>query len=121
MRSKYFVALFVPLLMATLLIPGVSAVCDPTPPPPPCGTGYTPGFWKHNIGVYLEENPGKYSAFDDGTKLTDAMIEAYDAIVPGTLEDAYAALRARGKGSSIIRADMANAFNAAAGFGPFED
>ncbi len=83
--------------------------------------GYTPGFWKHNIGVYLGENPGKYSAFRDGTKLTAAMLEGYAAIVGVSLEEAYEDLSARGPGMNMVRADMANAFNAAAGYGPFQD
>jgi len=89
----------------------------------PLETGYTPGFWKHNIGVYLGYNRGAYSAFRDGTKLTAALLEMYAATVGVTLEDAYAAVSARGnrEGQAQIRADMANAFNAAAGYGPFID
>jgi hypothetical protein len=84
--------------------------------------GYTPGFWKHNIGVALGYNRGKYSAFNDGTKLTLAMLQGYAADVGVTLEQAYAAVNAKGgPPNNMIRADMANAFNAAAGYGPFED
>jgi len=89
----------------------------------PLCTGYTPGFWKHNIGVYLGYNNGKYSAFRDGTKLTAALLEMYAATAGVTLQEAYTALTARGNraGQAQIRADMANAFNAAAGYGPFID
>lgn len=84
--------------------------------------GYTPGFWKHNIGVALGYNPGHYSAFRDGTKLTEAMLQGYAATVGVTLEEAYDALTThRVPGANMIRADMANAFNDAAGYGPFED
>jgi len=89
----------------------------------PLCTGYTPGFWKHNIGVALGYNRGSYSAFRDGTKLTAAMLAGYAATVEVTLEEAYAAVSAKGnrEGQAQIRADMANAFNAAAGYGPFVD
>lgn len=87
----------------------------------PMETGYTLGFWKHNIGVALGYNPGAYSAFRDGTKLTAGMLEMYAATVGVTLPEAYAALRARGPHMNTVRADMANAFNAAAGYGPFVD
>lgn len=85
--------------------------------------GYTPGFWKHNIGVALGYNNGNYSAFSDGTKLTEAMLEGYATIVGVTLQEAYDAVSAKGNkaGQAAIRTDMANAFNAAAGYGPFED
>jgi hypothetical protein len=85
----------------------------------PSGPGYTPGFWKHNIGVALGYNPGEYSAFRDGTKLTLAMLQGYATIVGVTLQEAYGALTARGPGMDTVRANMANAFNAAAGYGPF--
>jgi len=85
------------------------------------GPGYTPGFWKHNIGVALGYNPGSYSAFNDGTKLTEIMLEDYADIVGVTLEEAYEALTAKGPGMNTVRADMANAFNDAAGLGPYVD
>lgn len=84
-----------------------------------CEPGYTPGFWKHNIGVALGYNPGDYSAFSDGTKLTAAMLAGYATTVGVTLEEAYEALSAKGPGMDTVRADMANAFNTAAGYGPF--
>jgi len=90
---------------------------------PPCEAGYTPGFWKHNIGVALGYNPGNYSAFSDGTKLTSALLQGYAATVGKTLEEAYAAVSAKGntEGQAQIRANMANLFNEAAGYGPFVD
>jgi hypothetical protein len=81
--------------------------------------GYTPGFWKHNIGVALGYNKGAYSAFRDGTKLTLVMLQGYAATVGVTLQEAYEDLTAIGPGMDTVRADMANAFNAAAGYGPF--
>jgi hypothetical protein len=51
------------------------------------------------------------------------MLQGYAATVGVTLEEAYAAVSAKGntEGQAQIRADMANAFNAAAGYGPFVD
>jgi len=65
----------------------------------------------------------RLGAFRDGTKLTATLLETYAATVGVTLEEAYAAVSARGnrEGQAQIRADMANAFNAAAGYGPFID
>jgi hypothetical protein len=90
---------------------------------PPREPGYTPGFWKHNIGVAIGENRGKYSAFEDtGIKVTEAMLIGFAADVGVSLPEAYAALTAKGgPPNNMIRADMANAFNDAAGYGPFED
>lgn len=88
--------------------------------PPRQEAGYTPGFWKHNIGVALGYNKGAYSAFNDGTKLTKAMLEGYATIVGVTLQEAYTALTTMGgPPNDAIRNNMANAFNAAAGYGPF--
>jgi hypothetical protein len=126
MKGKYLSLILLPLLLITLALPVAAAQCLP-PPPPPCTPGYTPGFWKHNIGVYLGENPGSYSAFNDGTKVTagmlvDILAEINDPIVQvPTLGDAYEALTAKGPGSSSIRADMANLFNLAIGYVEFED
>jgi hypothetical protein len=85
--------------------------------------GYTPGFWKHNIGVCLGYKPGHFSAFNDGTKLSCTLLESYTSAAGYTLEEAWIALNAKGNknGEAAIRADCANAFNAAAGYGPFED
>jgi hypothetical protein len=48
------------------------------------------------------------------------LLEYADNIDGGiSLEDALTALTARGPGSNIIRADMANAFNAEAGYDDF--
>lgn len=93
-------------------------------PPEEGPPGFTPGFWKHNIGVYLGLNNGNYSAFRggslDGIKLTAAMLEGYAATIGVTLQHAYDVLSMGGGGAiAQARIDMANAFNAAAGYGPF--
>jgi len=98
------------LVLMVLMVPLVFANGNGEP-------GYTPGFWKHNIGVYLGENPGEYSAFNDGTKVDAEILEGLGI----DLQAAYAALSAKGPGSDTVRADMANDLNTAAGFGPFVD
>jgi hypothetical protein len=83
-----------------------------------CIPGLSPGFWKHNIGVYLGLKKGAYSSpyegFDRSTMPTFLESLGID------LEDAFAALSARGGGAiAQARLDMANALNAAAGFQPY--
>jgi len=104
------------LLLIGLMVPVVFANGNGNGEP-----GYTPGFWKHNIGVALGENPGGYSAFNDGTKLTATMLQGFADSIPVTLADAYAALSAKGPGMNTVRDGMANAFNTAAGYDPFVD
>jgi hypothetical protein len=118
----------VAVAFVAMMIANVYANCEPPPcPPPPCETpGFSPGFWKHNFRVYLGLTNGKYSAFEggelDGVKVTADMLEDFADIVEVTLEEAYAAVSAKGgPPNNMIRADMANAFNDAAGYGPFED
>ena len=90
--------------------------------PIPTLDGLSPGFWKHNIAVYLGENPGRYSVPHDGEpRITDAILEGYFYTIGVTDVDAYAALTANGKGNNIIRLGMANLFNAAAGYTPYSD
>ena len=103
------------------------------PNPFPCGScrerGFTPGFWKHNLKVYLG-GPGHYSAFSrdgiydlDGTKLDDdsmeQIIKAFNIHVSGTYtaEELLAFLKE--KGWSENRIYTANWFNKICGFGPF--
>jgi len=104
------------IMLLALMVPMVFANGNGNGEP-----GYTPGFWKHNIGVAIGENPGGYSAFSDGTKLTEVMLQGYADLVPVTLPEAYEALSAKGPGMNTVRADMANAFNDAAGLGPYVD
>lgn len=89
----------------------------------PCIAGLSPGFWKHNIGVALELNPGSFSSpYDGAPKLTEDDINDYlDSTDFDTLEDAYEALTAKGKGSGATRLDACNQFNFAAGFQPYSD
>jgi hypothetical protein len=89
--------------------------------PPTCDKpGLSPGFWKHNIQVALGLKKGSFSSPHEGEPhLTAADLQGWADAIPVTLEDALAALQAKGPGSDVIRLDMANAFNAAAGFCPY--
>jgi hypothetical protein len=102
---------------------------------PQLAPGFTPGFWKHDIEVRLSHSPydegltkSSYNAFSggprDGEKLTDATMDSLLAIVntmPGfetlTFDQALANLQL--PGWNQLRTDTANAFNAAAGYGPY--
>lgn len=129
MINKAFFSVAALTLALVILLPTVAAV---SVPPPPCcsccAPGFTPGFWKHNIEVYLGDTNGAYSAFSggprDGDKLTDAMMESFlNAIKaqPGmsslTFEQALAYLNL--PGWSTDRTNTANWFNWAAGYGPY--
>ena len=90
--------------------------------------GFTPGFWKHNIRVRLGLTNGEYNAFEggplDGVKLTDAMMDGYLTTVRSlsgipTLTFAQALVCLNLPGWSADRTNMANWFNAAAGYGPY--
>ena len=83
--------------------------------------GLSPGFWKHNIRVALDF-PGRYSVPHDGEpRITEEILLAYASDIGVTLEEALEALTAKGPGSDTIRLNMANAFNAAAGYEPYSD
>ncbi len=84
--------------------------------------GLSPGFWKHNIAVYFGENPAKYNVPHEGEpRITEEPLDGYLDAIGVTAENAYAALTAKGKGSAETRLDMANAFNAVAGYTPYSD
>ncbi len=96
----------------------------------PAPPGFTPGFWKHNIQVRLGLTNGKYSAFEggplDGVKLTNSLMDSLLAKVhtmPGftTITYAQALANLQLPGWNPLRTNTANAFNAAAGYGPYED
>ncbi len=104
-----------------LMIGNVYACCCPC-----CTPGFTPGFWKHNIGVALGYTNGAFSAFEggplDGQKVTLSLLNDLAATVGVSLQTAYTVMSTGGGGAiAQARIDMANAFNAAAGYGPFVD
>ena len=115
----------VAVAFVALMISNTYANCSCRPP------GFTPGFWKHNIRVYLGLTNGKYNAFEggdlDGVKLTDALMDGYLAAInalldpdaPYIFEEALENLEL--PGWHWLRTYTANMFNWAAGYGPFED
>jgi hypothetical protein len=131
-KMKKTLISIVPVAFVALMITNVYAISVPAPVfcEPRC-PGFTPGFWKHNIRVYLGETNGKYSAFEggplDGVKLTDDMMDDLLDIINAkitslgypalTFEDALNYLK--GPGWSADRTNTANCFNWAAGYGAY--
>jgi hypothetical protein len=116
--------------VAILMITNAFAVCIPAPGCMPCGTGFTPGFWKHNIKVRLDLTNGKYSAFSRdgeiysaGTKLTDTIMDNLLDAINGYLGASYTfpelLANLELKGWEADRTNTANWFNKVAGYGPF--
>jgi hypothetical protein len=69
MHSKrILVSVFAVAAMA-LMISSVSACCY-------CKPGLSPGYWKHNVRVYVEDR-GSYSG--DYPKMTAELLEEYEA------------------------------------------
>jgi len=81
---------------------------------------YTPGYWKHNVRVYVEGR-GSYAADIDGVKESDASMEAYEAWIHAniysgfTLECANVVFWLRGRGVQPMRQVLADWFNFAKG------
>ena len=79
---------------------------------------YTPGYWKHNVRVYVE-GQGSYSADIDGVKESDASMERYEAYIRAnidsgfTLEWANTQFWARGHSVQTRRQILADWFNEA--------
>jgi hypothetical protein len=66
--------------------------------------------------------PGRYSVPHEGEpRITEAILLAYAGEIGVTLPEALEALTAQGPGSDVIRLNMANSFNAAAGYAPYSD
>jgi hypothetical protein len=121
-RMKKLLTSVVAVALVALVIANVYAQ---VPAPNFCGClpcGFSPGFWKHNLRVYLDYTKGKYSAFEggplDGVKLTDEMMESFlDDIGSFTAEEALGYLMERGW--STDRTNTANWFNKVTGYGPY--
>jgi hypothetical protein len=104
--------------------------CEPTPPcepcptptPPPCGEpGLSPGFWKHNVGVYLGYSPGSYSDPVGSTVVSKGTMGDWLGSLGLDLEALYEDLSTRGGGAAgaATRVGAANVFNALAGLQPY--
>jgi hypothetical protein len=125
-----FVALMITSVYAQSLPPAI-----PAPEFCVCIPGFTPGFWKHDIAVYLELDKGgkgSYNAFEydnawgsilAGTKVTASMLDDwlsdinYWTGLSLTFAEAYAILQL--PGWDARRTNLANWFNWEAGYGPF--
>ena len=88
--------------------------------------GLTPGFWKHNLSVYLGESKGAYSDTGINGKINEAWMDwileeiADESGVTLSPEQLLADLSAKGPGSEAIRTNTANWFNYVNGFLPFQ-
>lgn len=90
--------------------------------------GLTPGFWKHNLQVYLDHTNGKYSAAYE-TKVTPTIMTNLLTSIKGALSsqltlDALAHQLLENlqlPGWESDRTNTANWFNYFMGFGPYED
>jgi hypothetical protein len=98
--------------MLAIMIPFTFA--DVVLPPCHCAPGRTPGYWKHQLKVYLGETNGKYSWYFGDTKMSDDYMELILAAAGNTAEFALSRLEAKGPGSAEIRYYQANLLNMAA-------
>jgi len=79
---------------------------------------YTPGYWKHNVRVYVE-GIGSYSADINEIKESDCSMECYETWIRAhicgdfTLEWANTEFWMRGPGRQPIRQMIADWFNLA--------
>jgi hypothetical protein len=117
--------------MLSLMVGGVFAQVNWIPTPEFCicyPEGLTPGFWKHNLEVYLGETNGKYSAIY-GDKLNDAQMETLLGMIRDTfgLDSSYDLEQLAGElleilkepGWSMDRTNVANWFNFWSYIGPY--
>jgi len=100
------------LAVLTLMVPFAFA-CEP-----PLEPGYSPGYWKHNVRVYVEDR-GSYSGGE-----TAASMEYYASVIAGahsgfTLEWANMVFWSKDKTLKSMWLTVANWFNAAAGLAPY--
>ncbi len=77
---------------------------------------YSPGYWKHNVRVYVE-GKGSYAADDSGVKESDASMEGYETWIRAniepdfTLEWANEIFWRRGHSAQVMRQLCADWFN----------
>jgi hypothetical protein len=127
------------LAFAALMITSAYAAL-PTIPTPcyVCYPGFTPGFWKHDIAVYLELDKGgkgSYNAFEydnawgsilAGTKMTASMLEGFLDLINSynqglNLDFPTALAILKLPGSDARRTNLCNWFNIVAGYGSLWD
>jgi len=105
-------ALGLTAVMLTAMMISIAFACEPPPPPP----GHSPGYWKHNVRVYVEGR-GSYSGEE-----TPALMESYEATIAGahpgfTLE--WANMIFWDTDYKYMWLTVANWFNEAAGLAPY--
>jgi hypothetical protein len=118
MKKKFLIGISAVAVLATLLMVPSAFACY--------GPALTPGFWKHNVGVYLGLENGAYSdpVYYPGytpvvTKDTmGTWLYNLDILHGGTIDmtAAYNALNTKGGGAAgaLIRNTAADIFNTAA-------
>jgi hypothetical protein len=87
------------------------------------GCGLSPGFWKHNVGVYLGERGGSYSNPEGSSVVSKDTMGDWLASLGLDLQALYDDLNTKGGGAAgaAIRVGAANIFNALAGLQPYSD
>jgi hypothetical protein len=87
------------------------------------GCGLSPGFWKHNVGVYLGERRGSYSNPEGSSVVSKGTMEAWLAGLGLDLPELYNDLNTKGGGATgaATRVGASNIFNALAGLQPYSD
>lgn len=107
--KKKMTTIAIGLALVTMMISIVPSVFA-------CDHYYTPGYWKHNVRVYVE-GQGSYSADIDKVKESDALMECYEAWIQAnrdpsfTLEGANADFWLQGPGVQARRQELADWFN----------
>jgi hypothetical protein len=129
--KKTIVSILGVVMLSLMIGSAFAQLPDPIPTPEFCicePAGLTPGFWKHNLGVYLGETNGKYSAIYDN-KLDDAQMETLLEHIRDTfgLDESYDLTVLAGEllaildepGWSMDRTNVANWFNFWSFIGPY--
>ena len=130
--KKSLVALTAVAMLAIIIPFAFAQVLPPEPGWPTCREfpGRTPGYWKHQIKVYLTSTTeevytmGSYSwYFDDelgvGVKMNDGYMAAILDGAGVTALEALADLEAKGPGMNVVRDAMADLLNRAAFLDPY--
>ena len=110
-----FAALMISMLTTTMAITTVNACAGP---------GLSPGFWKHNVGVYLGLRNGSYSDPVNSPFVSQETMGTWlSQWTVKQLTDLYNDLNTKGGGAvgAATRVAAADVFNAAADLFPYED
>ena len=109
------IALGLTAIVLTVLMVSTARAC--------VGPGLSPGFWKHNVGVYLGYANGAYSdpGYPPPCPSKEGMAAFFAQWDTSSLEDLYDDLSTRGGGAAgaATRVNAANVFNTAADLSPY--